>query len=149
MHSHDNRTERTLYERTESRNCARSKDRKPLEELRKQLTFSFKSLNPENQEEMNAVMAFCEDYKVALNKGKTGVNLLMFAVDLLEEQFSRVQSDEQLAAGDRVYDSVQGKGLIAAVIGSDSPDKGFNMIGSHVDSPRLDLNRILFMKQMI
>ncbi len=117
------------------------KDRKPLEELRKQLTFSFKNLwNPENQEEMNAVMAFCEDYKVALNKGKTERKFVMFAVDLLEKNgFRAFNPDEQLAAGDRVYDSVQGKGMIAAVIGSDSPDKGFNMIGSHVDSPRLDL----------
>ena len=40
------------------------KDRKPYEELRKQLTYSYKNLwNPDNQEEMNAVMAFVKIIK--------------------------------------------------------------------------------------
>lgn len=116
-------------------------DRKPYEELRKQLTFSFKNLwNPGNQEEMNAVMAFCEDYKVALNEGKTEREFVKFAVDLLEKNgFCAFNPEEQLVAGDRVYDTVLGKGLVAAVVGSDSPVQGFNLIGAHIDSPRLDL----------
>ncbi len=111
------------------------------EKLRTKLTFSFKNLwDPENEKEMKAVMAFCEDYKEALDRGKTEREFVDLAVGLLRsEGFREYKTDEPLKAGDRVYETVHGKGIVAAVIGTADPLLGFNLVGAHVDSPRLDL----------
>lgn len=115
--------------------------KKEAEELHKELTFSFKNLwDPENKEEMKAIMDFAEDYKTALDRGKTEREFVDHAVELLEAEGFRVfESDKPLKAGDKVYENVHGKGLVAAVIGTGDPLMGFNLIGAHVDSPRLDL----------
>lgn len=118
-----------------------NKKKEELETLRKQLTFSFKNLwDPENEEEMKAIMAFCEDYKGALDRGKTEREFVDFALEVLEaEGYREFAPDEPLKAGDRVYENVHGKGLVAAVIGTADPLLGFNLVGAHLDSPRLDL----------
>ena len=117
------------------------KKKDPAEELRKQLTFSFKNLwDPDKQEEIKAIMAFCEDYKVALDQGKTEREFVDYAVDWLEaEGFTAFNSSSKLKPGDRVYETLHGKALVAAVIGSGDPLEGFNLVGAHIDSPRLDL----------
>ena len=112
-----------------------------IEALRKELTFSFKNLwDPEDEAEMKALMDLAEDYKEALDRGKTEREFVDFAVQLLEGEGYKAFDDEKpLKPGDKVYESVHGKGLVAAVIGSADPLQGFNLIGAHVDSPRLDL----------
>ena len=60
--------------------------KKRADEMRKELTFSFKNLwNPENEEEMKAIMDFCEDYKVALDEGKTEREFVDYSVNLLDK----------------------------------------------------------------
>ncbi len=112
-----------------------------VEALRKELTFSFKNLwDPDNEAEMKALMDFAEDYKKALDRGKTEREFVDFAIELLEgEGYKAFDSDQPLKPGDKVYESVHGKGLVAAVIGTADPLLGFNLVGAHVDSPRLDL----------
>ena len=111
-----------------------------IEALRKELTFSFKNLwDPEDEAEMKALMDLAEDYKEALDRGKTEREFVDFAVQLLEgEGYKAFDEEKPLKPGDKVYESVHGKGLVAAVIGSADPLQGFNLIGAHVDSPRLD-----------
>ena len=117
------------------------KQKEEIEKLSKQLTFSFKNLwDPENKEEMKAIMDFCEDYKGALDRGKTEREFVDDAVALLQaEGFREYEPAKALKPGDRVYETVHGKGLVAAVIGTADPLAGFNMVGAHIDSPRLDL----------
>lgn len=112
-----------------------------VEALRKELTFSFKNLwDPDNEAEMKALMDFAEDYKKALDQGKTEREFVDFAIELLEgEGYKAFDSDQPLKPGDKVYESVHGKGLVSAVIGTADPLLGFNLVGAHVDSPRLDL----------
>ncbi|HZK42407.1 MAG TPA: aminopeptidase, partial [Clostridia bacterium] len=112
-----------------------------VEALRKELTFSFKNLwDPDNEAEMKALMDFAEDYKQALDRGKTEREFVDFAIELLEgEGYKAFDSDQPLKPGDKVYESIHGKGLVAAVIGTADPLLGFNLVGAHVDSPRLDL----------
>ena len=47
----------------------------------------------------------------------------------------------QLKAGDRVYVDQKGKAVLMFVIGSDPIDEGLNIVGAHIDSPRLDLKQ--------
>ncbi|NLB10279.1 MAG: aminopeptidase, partial [Clostridiaceae bacterium] len=53
--------------------------------------------------------------------------------------FGPLDNKEKLQPGDKVYVNVRERGLVASVIGSADPLDGFNLIGAHIDSPRLDL----------
>ena len=46
-----------------------------------------------------------------------------------------------LKACDRVYANNMGKGMALFVIGKESMEKGMNILGAHIDSPRLDLKQ--------
>ncbi len=116
-----------------------AKDR--ADKIRKELTFSFKNLwNPEDEDEMKSIMDFSEAYKEALNEGKTEREFTDYTERLLDKHgFKRFIAGEPLKPGDRVYEILHGKALIAAVIGSGDPLEGFNLVGAHIDSPRIDL----------
>ncbi|HHV41793.1 MAG TPA: aminopeptidase [Clostridiaceae bacterium] len=107
----------------------------------KDLLFSYKNRWHEVDEtKMKEIMDFSEDYKEALNKGKTERQFVAYAINLLREAgFVPLTEMDKLAAGDKVYMNVRNCGLVAAVVGSSDPLEGFNLVGAHVDSPRLDL----------
>ncbi|HHU07395.1 MAG TPA: aminopeptidase [Clostridiaceae bacterium] len=107
----------------------------------KELLFSFQNRWQEADEpRRREIMDFSEGYKIALNAGKTEREFVDFSVAALEEAgFVPLDSKVKLKPGDKVYANVRKRGLIAAVIGSADPVEGFNLIGSHIDSPRLDL----------
>ena len=46
-----------------------------------------------------------------------------------------------MKAGDRVYANNMGKGMALFVIGKESMEKGMNILGAHIDSPRLDFKQ--------
>ena len=46
-----------------------------------------------------------------------------------------------LKAGDKVFANNMGKGIALFVIGQDNMEKGMNILGAHIDSPRLDLKQ--------
>ena len=46
-----------------------------------------------------------------------------------------------LAPGDKVYAQMQGKAVILVQVGTESLVKGMNILGAHIDSPRLDLKQ--------
>lgn len=86
------------------------------------------------------VMTFCKEYVKTLSEAKTEREFFEYAVSLLEasgyRDLSKVKS---VRPGDKVYRSVHGKGLMAAIAGSEDPKNGLLLVGSHIDSPRLDL----------
>lgn len=86
------------------------------------------------------ITSFCDDYKDFMNKAKTEREFTTEAAKLLEENgFSELSSMSRLKRGDRVYTINRGKGIVAAVIGSEDMFSGVSVVGSHIDSPRLDL----------
>lgn len=52
-----------------------------------------------------------------------------------------IEKGTELKAGDRVYADNMGKGLALFVIGKKSMEHGMNILGAHIDSPRLDLKQ--------
>ncbi|NLC25012.1 MAG: aminopeptidase [Fastidiosipila sp.] len=116
-------------------------EKSAIKELEKKLKFEFKTAwEPDNNEVLKKIQDFAEDYKIALNRGKTEREFINYACTFLQEHdFKSLDSFSELKAGDRVFQLVRNKGLLAAVIGENDPLQGFNLIGSHVDSPRLDL----------
>lgn len=84
--------------------------------------------------------AFCDEYKSFMNKAKTEREFTTCAKQLLEDNgFVDLGSKQNLKRGDKVYTVNRGKGIIAAVIGSEPLESGISVVGSHIDSPRLDL----------
>ena len=89
-------------------------------------------------DEIDACMTFAEDYKSFLDISKTEREFVKNAIEACQSVgFADIESKKSLKAGDKVYSSIRGKGLIMAVVGK--KNEGFNILGAHIDSPRLDL----------
>ncbi|MDO4812962.1 MAG: aminopeptidase [Eubacteriales bacterium] len=94
-------------------------------------------LSAEEEAEMNA---YCEDYKMFLDRGKTERLCVDYCVELAASHgFKPFEKGMKLAAGDKVYVNNRGKGIMLAVIGSDDLSHGTNIGAAHTDAPRLDL----------
>ena len=92
------------------------------------------------EQEKALTMSFGEEYKKYLNAAKTEREAIGAAVNELRGAgFVPLGEKVQLKAGDKVYAVNRHKSLVAAVIGRQTPEAGFNLLGAHVDSPRLDL----------
>ncbi|NLW89364.1 MAG: aminopeptidase [Clostridiaceae bacterium] len=86
------------------------------------------------------IMSYAEEYKKFLNTVKTEREFVKEAIHRAEAKgFSNIENHTDLKPGDKVYYSVKEKGLLLAVIGKRPMTEGFNMLGAHIDSPRLDL----------
>ncbi len=90
--------------------------------------------------EIKEINAFCEEYKDAITKAKTEREFCDLSVELLEEAgFKNLEKAERISSGDRVYAVNRGKGIVAFVIGEEPIENGTNIVGAHIDAPRLDL----------
>ena len=93
-----------------------------------------------SENEMNSLMKFSDEYMYFLNNGKTERECTSFAKKMFEENgFEEVYSKQELKPGDKVYYINRNKSIYAAVIGNEKLENGLNVIGAHIDSPRLDL----------
>ncbi len=90
--------------------------------------------------EAEACEAYCKEYKRFLDAGKTERECVAEAVAQAERAgFRPYVRGERLKAGDKIYRVNRGKAVFLAVIGSESLEKGVQIAGAHIDSPRLDL----------
>lgn len=91
-------------------------------------------------EERAQVMAYCEGYKAFLDTARTE---RLAADEIIREAeaagFRPVYDMDSLCPGDKVYWNQKGKSVILAVIGEEPVHAGIKIVGSHIDSPRLDL----------
>ncbi len=93
-----------------------------------------------NEEKDKIIMNFSNEYIYFLNNGKTERECATFAKKMLDENgFKSICECETLKPGDKVYYINRNKSVYAAVIGSKEVQEGINVVGAHIDSPRLDL----------
>ena len=86
------------------------------------------------------IYSFSEDYIKFLNEAKTEREATKYIINELENNgFKDIDKVDKLKTGDKVYMQNKGKNVYAAVIGTNKLTEGLNLIGSHIDSPRLDL----------
>ncbi len=93
-----------------------------------------------DEKELKEVDGFSKEYIEFLNKAKTEyVCVEEFTKMLDKNNFVDINTKKELKKGDRVYFINKDKAIFVAVIGKDDLSKGVNIIGAHIDSPRLDL----------
>ena len=86
------------------------------------------------------VFKFSEGYKDFLTKCKTERESVQEAVRFAEEcGFKPLDSFKTLKEGDKIYAVNKLRSVVLAVIGSEDIASGVNIVGAHIDAPRLDL----------
>lgn len=105
-----------------------------------------------SQNNYKEVFEFSEGYIDFLSNCKTERECVTEAIRLAEKNgyinLDKVISEnKKLKAGDKVYVNNYGKALVLFLIGEDSIESGLRIIGSHVDSPRLDLKQNPFYEE--
>ena len=87
-----------------------------------------------------AIFNFAKDYMNFLNKAKTEREFIVEATKMAQENgYKDIAEFEKLQPGDKIYFINRGKSMYLAIIGTENIENGVHIIGSHVDSPRLDL----------
>ena len=93
-----------------------------------------------SNDELEACMNFATEYKQFLDISKTEREFVINTIEAAESLgFVDINEKETLAPGDKVYANIRGKGLVMAVVGNRPITDGMNILGAHIDSPRLDL----------
>ncbi len=95
-----------------------------------------------NEDEIKEMNSLCNDYRKFLDIGKTERECVEYTIELAKKNgFVDIQSKTSLKAGDKVYIVNRDKGIMLVVIGSEDIENGINIVGAHVDSPRIDLKQ--------
>lgn len=85
-------------------------------------------------------------YRCFLDDGKTERECVRQAVTKAKQQgFASLQeaaaAGRALQPGDKIYVNQMGKAVMLFVLGRQPLEKGLNIVGAHIDSPRLDLKQ--------
>ncbi len=99
------------------------------------------------KEDRQKVMDFAEDYRRFLSGGKTERECTSFFAEEAEKAGFKnlddiIAADGKVKAGDKVYRTNRGKNIALFVIGEEPLSKGMNILGAHIDSPRMDLKQV-------
>ena len=99
-----------------------------------------------SQEEKQNVFDFAEGYRKFLSKGKTERECVELSIRMAREAGYRdldevMAAGETLKAGDKVYAVNMDKMLVLFRIGEESISTGMNILGAHIDSPRIDVKQ--------
>ncbi len=98
--------------------------------------------NKLNSEQKEALFAFNEEYRKFLSASKTERKFVINSIALAKEAgFKSLDEVDEIKAGDRIYVNNRGKNLCLFVIGTKPVKEGLNILGAHIDSPRMDLKQ--------
>ena len=91
---------------------------------------------------LDPVMSFGKDYIDFMSLSKTERETVANSIEIAEKAgFKDLNTVSELKVGDKVYFNNRGKSLFLFVVGKEDLAKGLNILGAHVDSPRLDLKQ--------
>ena len=98
--------------------------------------------NRVDEKELEKLYGFTDEYRQFLSVSKTERTFVTNSIQLAEKAgFRSLEEYQELKAGDRVYVINRGKNLILFVIGKQPVKNGLNILGAHIDSPRMDLKQ--------
>lgn len=98
------------------------------------------------KEQLDQVEAMAVRYKTCLDLGKTERECVKISIDMAKERGyvdlnECIAQGKTLKAGDKVYASWMGKAVAFFHIGERPLEEGMNILGAHIDSPRIDLKQ--------
>ena len=83
-----------------------------------------------------------KEYKNFLNNGKTERECVEEIIKIARKKgYKDISNFSKLKTGDKVYVTKMNKAIALFEIGSEAMEKGMNILGAHVDSPRLDVKQ--------
>lgn len=93
-----------------------------------------------SESELNDLMKFADGYKEFISSCKTERECASYIINkAIEAGFQSLDDVSNLKSGDKVYVNNRGKSVALFVIGEENIKDGINILGAHIDSPRLDL----------
>ena len=103
----------------------------------------WKSYSKENLEELDRINTL---YKACLDEGKTERECVKVTVRMAEERGYKNLGDitkegQRLHAGDKVYAVCMDKSVVLFHMGEKPLEAGMNILGAHIDSPRIDVKQ--------
>lgn len=92
------------------------------------------------------VDAFCDGYRRFLDEGKTERECIDVIVNTIEDagyiaMEKAIKEGKKLVEGDKVYSVWMNKSIAMYRIGKEPISEGMNILGAHIDSPRLDVKQ--------
>ena len=86
-------------------------------------------------------------YKDCLDQGKTERECVALSVTMAEEKGyvaleKAIEEGRTLRPGDKVYAAYNDKTIVLYHIGEEDLTKGMNILGAHIDSPRIDIKQV-------
>ncbi len=99
-----------------------------------------------NEEQLKELEILSESYKTYLDKGKTERECIKEAVKMAktagyQDLEELKKANKALVPGDKVYAVCMDKTIALFHIGDEPIEKGMNILGAHVDSPRIDVKQ--------
>ncbi len=114
-------------------------------EIKNKITYEFKNAWEEiKDDEKKDVFDFANEYKVFLDIGKTERECAEEIIKIAEKKGFKnfediLQKKEKIKPGMKIYANNRDKAVVLFVIGKELLEKGMAIVGTHIDSPRLDL----------
>lgn len=98
------------------------------------------------EEQLAAVNALAAEYMDFLDNGKTERECVDTIVNTIEqagyvELPSLIREGRKLSAGDKVYAVLMNKAVVMFQMGTRPMTEGINILGAHIDSPRIDVKQ--------
>ena len=98
------------------------------------------------QEQLADLDRVCEGYKRFISDNKIEREVCAASIEQARAAGYRdleelVAQGVALAPGDKVYASNHGKGVLLVQLGTEPLENGLNILGAHIDSPRLDVKQ--------
>lgn len=102
--------------------------------------------NSYSEEQLKEVEAFSREYMDFLDAGKTERECVDTLVNLIEKEGyvelnALLESGSKMKPGDKIYAVNMNKCLVMYQIGKKPMKDGMNILGAHIDSPRLDVKQ--------
>ena len=99
-----------------------------------------------SNKQLKELDALCDDYRDFLDHGKTERECVDTMVNTVEKYGYRnledlKKSGAMIKAGDRIYSVWMNKAVIMFQIGEEPIKNGMNILGAHIDSPRMDIKQ--------
>lgn len=99
-----------------------------------------------NEKQLEELESLNAAYREFLDKGKTERECIEEIVSRAKEAGYKnlddiIKKDKKLKAGDKVYSVWMKKSIAMFIIGKKPIEEGMNILGAHIDSPRLDIKQ--------